>query len=395
VSVSLGAVTIARDVLAARIDWTEWGTELGLTTLFVALTLLLTYHCLVRRPLRRILGAVRLMRFGYDGRLQHVRGAREWQQLAGAIHDLEQELEETARRLVEAERQALAETLQAAKARDDSSAGLGPGRTPSARPSAPASAHLPVAPTLRHRLMTLYWQDKCNVLDWQNPQDPVVQRYAREIWEQDVHEAERAHELGLRNRLDDAAFRVLYPEEHAKVSRYLEQITAEQADRPRQREAELRAALEEDGVPSVAIEWRVKRAAGIFRKMQANNVELDQVKDVFAYRIIVPDKPHCYQALAAVHQRFEPHPLRFRDYIANPKPNGYQSLHTYVRGPDDLSFEIQIRSQEMHERADGGSAAHWRYKVDQQTGVRTPRRPPRRLGRLWSLLRARPPGALR
>ena len=394
VSLCVGAVTVVRDLLAAKVDWLEWGTDFGLTILCVALTLLVTYHFLVHRPLRRILGGVRLMRFGYDGRLQLVRGAREWQQLAGAIHELEQELEETARRLVEAERQALAETLHAVKAREDSSAGLGTGRTPSARPSAPASA-LPVAPTLRHRLMTLYWQDKCRVLESQNPRDPVVQGYAREVWEQDVHEAERSHELGLRARLDDAAFRVLYPEEHARVTHYLEQIAAQHAEWPRQRETELRAALEQDEVPVVAIESRVKRAAGIFRKMQANNVELDQVKDVFAYRIIVPDKPHCYQALAAVHQRFEPHPLRFRDYIANPKPNGYQSLHTYVRGSDDVSFEIQIRSEEMHQRADGGSAAHWRYKADQQNGVRTPRRSPRRLGRLWSLLRARPPGALR
>jgi ppGpp synthetase/RelA/SpoT-type nucleotidyltranferase len=375
VSACMGVLTLVQQALERRLDWSEWAADLGVLALCILGALLLTNHFLVHRPLGRILGALRLMRSGYDGRLELVGDAREWQQLAGRIHELEQELEETARRLVEAERQALAETLQAARARDDSAAAAGAGRTPSARPSAPMGAQLPAAPTLRHKLMTLYWQDKCRVLESQNPHDPVVLSYAREVWENDVHEAERVHEMALRTRLDDAAFRVLHPEDHAELSRYLQDMKAEHAARLGKHEVELRAALEQDEVPLVAIERRVKHAAGIFRKMRANAVELDQVKDVFAYRIIVPERAHCYQALAAVHQRFEPHPLRFRDYIANPKPNGYQCLHTYVRGEGGLSFEIQIRSEEMHQRADGGSAAHWRYKSDQQVVARPPAPP--------------------
>jgi ppGpp synthetase/RelA/SpoT-type nucleotidyltranferase len=391
VSLCMGALTLVQQALERRIDWGSWASDLVVLALCILGALLLTNHFLVHRPLRRILGAVRLMRSGYDGRLELVGDAREWQQLAGGIHGLERELEETARRLVEAERQALAETLQAVRARDDSSAGLGTVRTPSARPSAPMGAQRPAAPTLRHKLMTLYWQDKCRVLESQDSRDPVVQSYAREVWEQDVHEAERVHEMALRARLDDAAFRVLHPEEHAKLTRYLQDMKAKHAWQLGEHEAELQEALEQDQVPIVAIEWRVKHAAGIFRKMQANAVDLDQVKDVFAYRIIVPERAHCYQALAAVHQRFEPHPLRFRDYIANPKPNGYQSLHSYVRAEGGLSFEIQIRSEQMHQRADGGSAAHWRYKSDQQAVARPSRGASRGLGRLWSLLRPRPP----
>ena len=112
-----------------------------------------------------------------------------------------------------------------------------------------------------------------------------------------------------------------------------------------------------------ALQYRVKHPAGIWKKTLSKGLAIDQVHDIVAFRIIVRDEQDCYRALKAIHERFEPLLLRFKDYIAQPKENGYRSLHTCVRSPDGLVFESQIRTLAMHEQADGGDAAHWRYKA--------------------------------
>jgi len=111
------------------------------------------------------------------------------------------------------------------------------------------------------------------------------------------------------------------------------------------------------------VQHRVKHTAGIWRKMQAKGLTLEQVHDVVAFRIIVPAEQDCYAALKAVHERFEPLLLRFKDYVAEPKANGYRSLHTCVKTSGGVVFEVQVRTVEMHEQAEGGEAAHWRYKA--------------------------------
>jgi len=97
--------------------------------------------------------------------------------------------------------------------------------------------------------------------------------------------------------------------------------------------------------------------------MLSKGLTLDQVHDIIAFRIIVRDEQDCYLALRAIHERFEPLLLRFKDYIAQPKENGYRSLHTCVKSPDGFVFECQIRTLAMHEQADEGEAAHWQYKA--------------------------------
>ena len=113
-----------------------------------------------------------------------------------------------------------------------------------------------------------------------------------------------------------------------------------------------------------ALQHRVKHPAGIFRKTHDKGLSLDQIHDVVAFRIVVADESACYVALKAIHGRFEPLLLRFKDYIAEPKENGYQSLHTCIRAPGGLVYEVQIRTVAMHAQAEGGDAAHWRYKKD-------------------------------
>jgi (p)ppGpp synthase/HD superfamily hydrolase len=125
----------------------------------------------------------------------------------------------------------------------------------------------------------------------------------------------------------------------------------------------LTQALEADGVRHEIIEHRVKHVAGAWKKMQDHQIELDQVNDLFAFRIVVIDEEACYLALAAIHRAFEPNPLRFKDYIAEPKANGYQSLHTSLRDAEGRLFEVQIRSVAMHREAEDGQAAHWQYRA--------------------------------
>jgi ppGpp synthetase/RelA/SpoT-type nucleotidyltranferase len=338
--------------------WFDWLIDNVLMALVILVALLVSNEFLVIRPLRRVLNTLRLLSRGYAGPAKPGGRVREWHLLMTGIQKLEQDLEETARRLLEAEHHALAGIapipVERAQKADD--------------PSNPWPGTIPASSGVRppDEIMLQYLKDKCRILETQDPMDPVVQRYAREVWEKDVIQAEIMKEMALRACLDNQAFRILFPDNHARVTRHLESLLRRHMSQLRTCEAELRQAIEEQGVPLLELQVRVKHAAGIFRKMQSEGAELEQIKDVFGFRVIVQDTVHCYQALAAVHQRFKAFPLRFKDYIAAPKANGYQSLHTYVAASDGLSFEIQIRSVAMDRQADAGDSAHWLYKKEQQ-----------------------------
>ncbi|MGZ6971147.1 MAG: GTP pyrophosphokinase, partial [Thermoanaerobaculia bacterium] len=184
-----------------------------------------------------------------------------------------------------------------------------------------------------------------------------------ETWERDVLEAERLGDSGLKSRLEDAAFQILEPEAFEEITRRLAKLPAAKKNWLKKRESEIRKALAEAGVRHKALQYRVKHPAGIWRKKLSKGLTLDQIHDVIAFRIIVRDEQDCYLALKAVHEQFEPLLLRFKDYIAQPKENGYRSLHTCIKSPDGLVFEIQIRTLAMHAQAEGGGAAHWNYKA--------------------------------
>lgn len=175
-----------------------------------------------------------------------------------------------------------------------------------------------------------------------------------------------AHRLGmgkLRGELEDLAFRHLHPEDYRELSEQLEKRRAENEAFLHGVTERIEHQMREAEVPYVRIEGRVKRLYSIWKKLKRQKIGLDQVYDLVAARVITPNEiRHCYAALGVIHNTWRPVPGRIKDWIATPRDNLYQSLHTSVIGSDGQSFEVQIRTQDMHQIAEEGVAAHWKYK---------------------------------
>ena len=173
-----------------------------------------------------------------------------------------------------------------------------------------------------------------------------------------------ANRLGIwqiKWEMEDLAFRFLEPQTYKHVARLLDEKRAEREAHVEQVRQQLEADLQRQGVPA-SVQGRPKHIYSIVKKMRGKSLDFDQVFDIRALRVIVPDVDDCYAALAHVHAKYMPVADEFDDYIAKPKANGYQSLHTVVRDTQDRAFEIQIRTQAMHDHAEHGVAAHWAYK---------------------------------
>jgi GTP pyrophosphokinase len=194
------------------------------------------------------------------------------------------------------------------------------------------------------------------------------ERIARETME--IY-APLANRLGihlLKSELEDLSFRYLDPELYRDIK---SKLSKSQKERDRYIDEvckTLMARLAEHGF-ACDVSGRAKNIYSIYRKMKQNQCEFEQVFDIIAFRIIVESVADCYAALGAVHSRWTPIPGRFKDYIALPKPNMYQSLHTAVVGPGQQRIEVQIRTHEMHRVAEHGVAAHWKYKERISGGV--------------------------
>ena len=161
--------------------------------------------------------------------------------------------------------------------------------------------------------------------------------------------------------LDDLSLRYLEPDAYHDLSKRFNEIKGVKENFVKDIMEEVDRHLVENGIKAT-IDGRVKHLFSIYRKMVTQHKSLEQIYDLFAIRIIVDDDQECYTALGIIHEMFKPIPGRFKDYIAMPKPNHYQSLHTTLIGPNGQPFEIQIRTYEMHKTAEYGIAAHWRYK---------------------------------
>ncbi|MBF6559773.1 MAG: bifunctional (p)ppGpp synthetase/guanosine-3',5'-bis(diphosphate) 3'-pyrophosphohydrolase [Candidatus Binataceae bacterium] len=173
-----------------------------------------------------------------------------------------------------------------------------------------------------------------------------------------------AHRLGiywLKSELEDYAFRYLNPPGYATLKAHVAKTRAEREEYIRSVIEILDRRLKESGV-NAEVTGRPKHFFSIHAKMQHEELSFDQIYDLVAFRIIVASLRECYEALGVVHANWKPVPGRFKDYIALPKVNMYQSLHTTVIGPRGQRMEVQIRSREMHEVAEQGIAAHWTYK---------------------------------
>ncbi len=187
------------------------------------------------------------------------------------------------------------------------------------------------------------------------------ERIARETMEIYAPLANRLGISWIKHELEDLSFRYLEPDEYHAL-----EVKVAKTKKERDRYIEdvvkvLQGALAEQGF-AAHVNGRFKHLYSIWRKIKAQNVEFEKVYDIIAFRVVVETVADCYAVLGVVHSRWTPVPGRFKDYIALPKPNMYQSLHTTVIGPKSERIEIQIRTAEMHRIAEDGIAAHWRYK---------------------------------
>ncbi len=179
-----------------------------------------------------------------------------------------------------------------------------------------------------------------------------------------------ANRLGIHSvklELEDIGFRTLYPQRYRVIERELKRSRGNQKEFLPKIVKALRKALEAAGIAG-RVEAREKHLYSIYAKMRRKKLPLAQVIDMFGVRIIVGSADDCYRVLGVVHGLYRPMPGRFKDYIAIPRVNGYQSLHTTLFGPNGMPIEAQIRTDEMHRMAESGIAAHWQYKTGEKDG---------------------------
>lgn len=328
--------------------WRSWAVHVGLTALVILALLFIVIRREITGPVERLLAGIRKMELGYWDDMPDPGGAWELRWLRWRFRALGHELNGTVEHLVAAQKRAYAADW-------DAQVDNQPSRSSGAGQAAPVSRH-----DAREALKRLH--ARLERLRRASPRDAEARMLAQITWHCDAVQAERIGQPGLRMALEDAALRVLEPGECGDIEQWLD------ARRPRlnalieARGADIRGALAARGVPVLEISHRIKHTAGIWKKMREKELTLDQVHDLVALRIVVPTEADCYHALGVVHDTHAPLVGRFKDYIAQPKPNGYRSLHTSVRSSDGSVFEVQIRSIAMHQLAEHGRASHASYK---------------------------------
>ncbi|HQQ63771.1 MAG TPA: bifunctional (p)ppGpp synthetase/guanosine-3',5'-bis(diphosphate) 3'-pyrophosphohydrolase [Pseudomonadales bacterium] len=207
----------------------------------------------------------------------------------------------------------------------------------------------------------------CAIRAVKNASDEKRRRVAHEIM---TVYAPLAHRLGighLKWELEDLAFRYLEPDAYKHIARLLDERRLDRQQFIAQAKSTLESALKQAGIIT-EISGRAKHIYSIWRKMRAKGIGFSQVYDIRALRVLVPTIHDCYSALGIVHGLWRNIPNEFDDYIANPKENGYRSLHTAVIGPEGKVLEVQIRSFDMHKEAEFGVCAHWQYKGADKLG---------------------------
>lgn len=190
-------------------------------------------------------------------------------------------------------------------------------------------------------------------------------RIARETSE--IH-APIARRLGLnsiRVELDNLCFSVMHPYRNQVIVDHIRRHCGNQTKIVNHTLEEIENRLEQEGLPEAQVSGRRKQPFSIYNKMKRKQLKFAQVLDMYAFRVVVEDVAECYQALGIIHNLYKPLPGKFKDYIALPKSNGYQSLHTVLFGPNKIFIEVQIRSKDMHFVSEYGIAAHWHYKSNQ------------------------------
>src|SRR4029077_11240478 len=165
----------------------------------------------------------------------------------------------------------------------------------------------------------------------------------------------------VRGELEDLSFQHLEPDAYQEILQAIESRRHSNEEFLNEIRQTVEAELRHEGIPA-RVDGRVKRAYSVYQKLKRQKITVDQVYDLLALRIITDSVKNCYAALGVIHNEWHPIPGRIKDFIAIPRPNLYQSLHTSVIGPGGRSYEVQIRTEEMHRLAEEGIAAHWKYK---------------------------------
>jgi len=186
-------------------------------------------------------------------------------------------------------------------------------------------------------------------------------RTARETLEIYAPIAERLGLYAVKLELEDLGFRALYPYRYKVLERELKRARGNQKEFIAKIAETFKGALKKAVIVGT-VEGREKHLYSIYKKMQNKKISINEMVDVYGFRIIVDNADVCYRVLGLVHSVYKPMPGRFKDYIAIPRVNGYQSLHTTLFGPNGVPIEVQIRSEQMHRVAESGIAAHWKYK---------------------------------
>ncbi|MFA4937007.1 MAG: RelA/SpoT family protein [Patescibacteria group bacterium] len=235
------------------------------------------------------------------------------------------------------------------------------------------------------RVIFIKLADRLHNLQTLSALPPVKQqRIARETLE--IY-APIAHRLGigeLKGLLEDAAFQYVYPEEYAWTLKTATAKYEEQKTIVNKMIKEVKHLLKENHIETINVGGRVKHYYSLYRKLLRKDMDINKVYDLVALRVVVKDVAACYQTLGLIHSHWKPMPGRIKDYIAQPKPNSYRSLHTTVFGRDGAIVEFQIRNLAMHETAEYGITAHWRYKEGTKKKVVT--LPPEQLKWIRELL---------
>ena len=190
---------------------------------------------------------------------------------------------------------------------------------------------------------------------------------AKETFELHAPIARRLGLHSIRVELDDLCFKTLHPRKHLIIKKKISKQYGNQKKTINLIKTEIENRLKFEGI-NATIEGRQKQPSSVYNKMKFKSRKFSEVLDMHAFRIVVENTNTCYQTLGHIHSLYKPIPLKFKDYISAPKPNGYQSIHTVVLGPRKMFIEVQIRSQEMEFISEYGIAAHWHYKnIDKPT----------------------------
>jgi ppGpp synthetase/RelA/SpoT-type nucleotidyltranferase/HAMP domain-containing protein len=334
---------------AVRRDWRRWAIHFVATLGVVFLFLASAIYFQVTKPINRLVRIVKKMERGYWTPIVLASGAWEIRWLAWRFGSMVKEVQAAMTLLLEAEQKARSLMPQRADSPVVSAQERQPGSgmTVSDHDGGPAYRELVAV---------------CERLETTSPDDPQAAELGRSAWRQQAVEADRLGLYEIKARLEDAALRLMEPDTYESLDDRLASLKEFRQDWMEQCRDALYHLLEETSIPCVGILHRVKHTAGVWTKMQSKELNMDEIQDLFAFRIIVPTEADCYAALGVIHQHYKPVIARFKDYIAKPKENGYRSLHTCIADDHGPVFELQIRSVAMDRQAERGNAAHWVYK---------------------------------